>query len=189
MMSPNVWLSYLTKMPWDKQHQMTTLVVYASLIIAALVFAVMRACLFFHVSRRSSLNFHNKMVDCLLKAPALFFDTNAAGRILNRCSKDIGSIDEILPKAFYLAIQMFLFVLASALLPSFTNFWLFLLTLPVFVIFGYLAWYFLKTSRELRRWESICRSPVFSHFSETMAGLGTIRTRKKERDFIDQFYG
>ncbi|KAL9954927.1 hypothetical protein ACROYT_G042515 [Oculina patagonica] len=55
-------------------------------------------------------------------------------------------------------------------------------------LFVYLTSYYLRTSRELKRLESICRSPVFSHFSETMTGLDTIRTQKMENKFIDQFY-
>ena len=188
MVSPNVWLSYLTKMTSKTQQGVTALGVYASLVSAAFVLAIIRAFVFFHVSLRSAENLHDKMVRCVLQAPVLFFDTNPAGRILNRFSKDIGAIDEILPKMFLLATQTLLFVFTAALLPSFTNFWLVLVTLPIFMIFAYLAVYYLKTSRDLKRLESVCRSPVFSHFSETMAGLDTIRTRKREGDFIDKFY-
>ena len=45
----------------------------------------------------------------------------------------------------------------------------------------------LRTARELKRLESICRSPVFSHLSETLNGLDTIRTRRRQRDFVEQF--
>ena len=188
MVSPDVWLSYLTKMPWKSQQQSTTLGVYAGLVSAVLVFAIVRACLFFYVSLRSSTCLHDKMAVCVLRAPVLFFDTNPAGRILNRFSKDIGCIDEVLPKTLFLAFQSLLFVLTATLLPSFTNLWLLPISLAILVLLVYLARYYLNSSRELKRWESICRSPVFSHFSETMAGLDTIRTRKKERDLIDQFY-
>ena len=188
MVSPNVWLSYMTKMTAKTQQRETTLGIYASLVSTAFVLAIIRAYVFFYVSLRAAENLHNKMVACVLQAQVLFFDTNPAGRILNRFSKDIGAIDELLPKIFLLATQLLLFVFTAALVPSFTNFWLVFVTLPIFMIFAYLARYYLKTSRDLKRLESICRSPVFSHFSETMAGLQTIRTRKKERDFIDKFY-
>ena len=188
MVSPNFSLSYMTKMTARNQQNESTLGIYASLVSAAFVLAIIRAYVFFYVSLRAAENLHNKMVACVLQAPVLFFDTNPAGRILNRFSKDIGAIDELLPKMFLLATQLLLFVFTAALVPSFTNLWLALVTLPIFMIFAYLARYYLKTSRDLKRLESICRSPVFSHFSETMAGLDTIRTRKKERDFIDKFY-
>lgn len=188
MVSPDVWLSYLSKMPWIYQQNKSTLRLYAILISASFLFAVVRAWAFLYVSLRSSKTLHDLMITRILQAPVFFFDTNPAGRILNRCSKDIGAIDELLPKTFLSATQLLLFVFTAALLPSFTNFWLFLVFAPIFATFVYLAWYYLSSSRELKRWESICRSPVFSHFSETMAGLDTIRSRKRERDFIDQFY-
>ena len=188
MVSPNVWLSYMTKMTAKNQQDETTLGIYASLVSATFVFAIIRGYVFFYVSLRAAENLHNKMVSCVLQAQLLFFDTNPAGRILNRFSKDIGAIDELLPNMFLSATQSLLFVFSAALVPSFTNFWMALVTLPIFIIFVYVARYYLKTSRDLKRLESICRSPVFSHFSETIAGLDTIRNRKKERDFIDKFY-
>ena len=188
MVSPDVWLSYLTKKTLIFQQQETTLGVYAGLFSVAVAFAIIRAYLFFCISLKSSENLHDKMVTCALRAQVSFFDTNPAGRILNRFSKDIGCIDELLPKTFLQAIQLILFVLTAAILPSFTNAWLCLVFLPVIIVFPYLTLNYLKTSRDLKRLESICRSPVYSHFSETMAGLDTIRTRRKERDFIDQLY-
>ena len=188
-MAPDVWLSLITNMPViSEQQASSTLSVYAGLVSGVFTLAVIRALIYFGVSFRSSENLHNKLVTCLLKAPVLFFDTNPAGRILNRCSKDIGCIEEVLPKTFLSAIQYLLFVFTAMLLPLFTNFWLSVVSLPILVIFLYLGWYYLKSSRDLKRLEAICRSPVFSHFSETMNGLDTIRSRKRERDFIEQFY-
>ena len=175
-------------MTWELQQAPTTWFIYATFVCAAIISAAMRGYIFFFISLRSAENLHNKMVSCLLQAQVLFFDTNPAGRILNRFSKDVGCLDELLPKLFLSVIQLLLLVLSAAILPAFTNFWLCFVCFPVIGIFVYLAWYYLKISRELKRWESICRSPVFSHFTETISGLDTIRTRKKETDFINQFY-
>ncbi len=110
------------------------------------------------------------------------------GRILNRFSKDVGCLDELLPKTFLASIQYVLLVFASIIVPTVTNPWLLILVVPVTVVVVYTSRYYLKTSRELKRLESICRSPVFSHILETLIGLDTIRTRGRQKDFVDQFY-
>lgn len=44
--------------------------------------------------------------------------------------------------------------------------------LPLFVVYYFMQQLYLRTSRELKRLESISRSPVYTHFSETMTGYG-----------------
>ena len=188
MVAPDVWLSSLTEKLPEDQKDHTNLTIYACLVSASVIFALMRAYGFLLVSLRCSERLHDKMVLAILQAPVLFFDSNPVGRILNRFSKDVGCIDELLPRTFLVAIQRVLMVFASIIIPAVTNAWLLFLVLPLTVLALYISKYYLKTSRELKRLESICRSPVFSHFSETLNGLDTIRTRGKQRDFMDQFY-
>ena len=128
------------------------------------------------------------MVLAILQSPVPFFDSNPVGRILNRFSKDVGCLDELLPHTFLLSIQRVLMVFASIIVPIVTNPWLLFLVVPLIVLVLYISKYYLKTSRELKRLESKCRSPVFFHFSETLNGLDTIRTRDRQKDFVDQFY-
>ena len=129
------------------------------------------------------------MVVAVLQAPVLFFDSNPVGRIMNRFSRDIGCLDELLPKTFLLSIQYALMVSTAILVPAATNPWVLLVFVPATFLAVYITSYYLKTSRELKRLESICRSPVFSHVSETLNGLDTIRTRKRQDDFVDRFHG
>ena len=188
IVAPDVWLSSLTKKLPEDQKDRTNLTIYACLVSTSLVFAVIRAYGFLLVSLRCSERLHDKMVLAILQAPVHFFDSNPVGRILNRFAKDVGCLDELLPKTFLVSIQDVLLVFASIIVPTVTNPWLLFLVIPLIVLVLYISKYYLKTSRELKRLESICRSPVFSHFSETLNGLDTIRTRGRERDFVDQFY-
>ena len=188
VVAPDVWLSSLTKKLPEDQKDNTNLTIYACLISASVIFAIIRAYGFFLVSLRCSERLHDKMVLAILQAPVLFFDSNPVGRILNRFSKDVGCLDELLPKTFLVSIQQVLLVFASIIVPTVTNPWLLFPVVPLIVVVLYISKYYLKTSRELKRLESICRSPVFSHFSETLNGLDTIRTRRRQRDFVDRFY-
>ena len=188
VVAPDVWLSSLTKKLPEEQKDHTNLTIYACLVSASLIFAIIRAYGFLLVSLRCSERLHDKMVLAMLQAPVLFFDSNPVGRILNRFSKDVGCLDELLPKTFLVSIQRVLMVFPSIIIPTVTNPWLLFPVVPLIVLVLYISKYYLKTSRELKRLESICRSPVFSHFSDTLNGLDTIRTRQRQSDFMDQFY-
>ena len=187
MLAPDVWLSFLSKKSPTEQQDRTNLTIYGCLVGAAIIFAIIRAYVFLLVCVRCSERLHDKMVVALLQAPVLFFDSNPAGRILNRFSKDVGCMDELLPQRFLFSIQLVLLLFTSVIVPSVANPWLLFAIIPLTVLVFYISNYYLKTSRELKRLESICRSPVFSHISETLNGLDTIRTRRRQREFLDQF--
>ena len=186
--APDVWLSYLTKEQHKDQRDPINLTIYGCLVVGSFIFAILRAYGFLSISLRCSERLHDKMVVAILQAPVLFFDSNPVGRILNRFSKDVGCMDEILPKTFLVAIQYSSMAFTSCLLPIVANYWLLAVIVPLTVVIMYIGRYYLKTSRQLKRLESINRSPVFSHISETLNGLDTIRTRGRQKDFLDQFY-
>ena len=185
---PDVWLSFLTKKHSEDQRDKVNLYIYGCLVGSAFVFISIRAYGFYVVSLRCSENIHDKMVLSVLQAPVLFFDSNPVGRIMNRFSKDVGCLDELLPKRFLTSIEVTLILLTGIIVLSVTNPWLLSVVLPFTVFVVCISRYYLKTSRELKRLESICRSPVFSHISETLNGIDTIRTRRRQNDFVDVFY-
>ena len=163
------------------------LIIFGSFVGASFILLVVRAFGVYLALLRCSERLHDKMVVAILQAPVFFFDSNPVGRIMNRFSKDVGCMDELLPETFLKSIQLILVMLTSVLLPTAANPWILLAIVPMTVLTAFISRYYLRTSRELQRLESICRSPVYSHFSETLDGLETIRTRKREKDFVDKF--
>ncbi|KAM4699820.1 ATP-binding cassette sub-family C member 4 [Discoglossus pictus] len=161
--------------------------VYAGLTAATIVFGVLRSLLVFHILVCAAQALHNQMFQSLLKAPVLFFDRNPIGRILNRFSKDIGHLDDLLPFTFLDFMQVLLQILgvvavAVAVIP-----WILIPLLPLVIIFFFLRRFFLETSRDIKRLESTTRSPVFSHLSSSLQGLWTIRACKAEGRFQEIF--
>ena len=162
--------------------------IYGGLVGGAFVLTIVRSVLFFQASLGCSQNLHDRMTAAVLKAPVLFFDSNRIGRILNRFSKDICSMDELLPDVFFDAIQLVLFCSSALTLPVVLNPWVLLPACPLLVMFVWLGRYYVKTSREIKRLEAINRSPVFTHFSDTLEGLVTIRSFSMQNEFRKEFY-
>ncbi|XP_047408548.1 ATP-binding cassette sub-family C member 4 isoform X2 [Sciurus carolinensis] len=154
--------------------------IYAGLTVSTVLFGIARSLLVFYVLVNSSQTLHNKMFESILKAPVLFFDRNPIGRILNRFSKDIGHMDDLLPLTFLDFIQTLLLVIsvvsvAMAVIP-----WIAIPLVPLAIVFLFLRRYFLNTSRDVKRLESTTRSPIFSHLSSSLQGLWTIRAYRAE---------
>lgn len=148
----------------------------------------LRAAVFLNALVNSSKYLYNSMLTAVLKSSVLFFDTNPVGRILNRFSRDIGIMDELLPDEYLDAVDLVLFSVGAVVLPSILIPWIMLPAAPLVFIFALIGRYYLKTSRDLRRLEGINRNPVRSHFSDTMMGLVTIRTYRKEDAFIEALF-
>ncbi|XP_078368634.1 ATP-binding cassette sub-family C member 4-like isoform X1 [Oculina patagonica] len=186
--APYWWLSRMSEMPFEQQKSYTTLVVYGSIVTVSLLLTIISSFCFYLVALKASENLHDQMTKAVMKAPVLFFDTNPVGRILNRFSKDIGSMDALLPGQFLFATQSCLYFLSATILSAVTNVWLFITCTPLTVFFIYLAKYYLKSAREIRRLEALTCSPVYSLIADTVAGLEVIRSSEMEDDFLRKFY-
>lgn len=76
-----------------------TLIIYTySAIIAATIFLSFGHAIFYFIFfMKASVNMHNSMFKRIINGTMSFFNSNPTGRILNRFTKDIGIIDEIIP--------------------------------------------------------------------------------------------
>lgn len=79
------------------QQETSNLIVYSVLMGLLFLSAFAKTLSVFCVCLRSSIKLHNRVFQCLLRAPMLFFENNPMGRILNRCTRDMGQIDLEIP--------------------------------------------------------------------------------------------
>merc|ERR1719183_677049 len=126
------------------------------------------------------------LVGRVLGGTMAFFDVTPSGRILNRFSADTDRLDTQLTNIFenYLGISAWIcgaLLVVCILLPWFT-----LPFVPLCLVYKLTEMYFTPTARELQRLEAVSRSPMVSHFTESVAGAMTIRAFEMSSQFEDR---
>ena len=157
------------------------------LIGCTIVACVVRAILLYGFSLKASKELHNKMLNSVIETKIRFFDLNPIGRIMNRFSKDFSNLDFILPNALFEYFLCGIMCIGSILLTSASNFWLIIPLVPVLCCSAYIRQYFLKSFREVKRIEALCRSPIYVHATNTHMGITTIRACKNEDILLSEF--
>ncbi|KAG0255528.1 hypothetical protein DFQ27_006214 [Actinomortierella ambigua] len=149
-----------------------------------LIFAIMASTIV--LARKASKALHSSTLIPMVRSPMAFFDTTSSGKVINRFSHDINQIDLRIPMDM---LNMFFIVMANVMQFAFfiaaTPYFL-ILMVPLFGCYFFLSSYFLISSRELKRLDSAARSPMYSHFNETLSGLATIRAYKDSDRFSTQ---
>lgn len=135
--------------------QNTCIYIYTALTVLTIFVTLTRSFAFFEMCMRASMRLHDRMFRSISRATMRFFNTNTSGRVLNRFSKDMGAIDELLPMAMIDCIQIGLSLLGIIVVVGSSNPWLMIPTVVIGVIFYYLRVVYLATSRSVKRLEGI----------------------------------
>ncbi|KAI4502295.1 hypothetical protein M0802_002207 [Mischocyttarus mexicanus] len=153
----------------------TYIYIYTGIVLGIFVIGITRSLIFYKMCMLCSQRLHDMTFSALIRTNMRFFDTNPSGRILNRFSKDIGAIDELLPKALLDTGQLCMLMFGSLAVSCIVNP---MFLIPVIFLGGTFCWIrkvYLKTSKNIKRLEGMSRSPVFTHLNATLNGLSTIR--------------
>lgn len=179
----NLWLSWWTSNKFGYSTG-TYIGTYAALgMIQALLMFAFSLCLTFFGTNSSKVLLQRAMTR-VLRAPMSFFDTTPLGRITNRFSKDVDSMDNNLTDAMRLYL-LTLAMITSVFILIIVCFHYFAIALgPLFLIFLFAASYYRASAREVKRHESVLRSDVFARFSEAVSGTSSIRAYGLQDHFI-----
>ncbi|KAM4068082.1 ABC transporter transmembrane domain-containing protein [Hirsutella rhossiliensis] len=183
----SVWLK-----EWSERNQLTGSndsigkyigIYFAFGIGSSALTVVQTLILWIFCSIEASRKLHERMANAIFRSPMSFFDTTPTGRILNRFSSDIYRVDEVLARTFNMlfvnvAKSGFTLVVISVSTPAFVA-----LIIPLSLTYYFIQRYYLRTSRELKRLDSVSRSPIYAHFQESLGGVTTIRAYRQQQRF------
>ncbi|KAJ0965904.1 hypothetical protein J5N97_027042 [Dioscorea zingiberensis] len=171
-------------------HGSTAYVSQAGLCIFGVVnslLTLVRAFSFAYGGLCAAVQVHSELLSKIVDAPVHFFDQNPSGRILNRLSSDLYMIDDSLPFILNILLAHFFSLLGIVVVLSYAQIFFLLLLLPLWYVYSKVQFYYRSTSRELRRLDSVSRSPIYSSFTETLDGSSSIRAFKAEELFMGRF--
>ncbi|KAG5917259.1 hypothetical protein E4U42_007319 [Claviceps africana] len=131
---------------------------------------------------RAARRLHNDFIRSVLSVPLSWFKTTSMGRITNRFSGDMASIDGMLSTMILRTLDIFMSMFfrlgaVSSIMPVFMM--PALVTCLVGVAVGEM---YTRTAVVIKRLASSAQSPVFSQFADTLAGLAVIRARRGNVD-------
>ncbi|KAJ3218943.1 Multidrug resistance-associated protein 4 [Clydaea vesicula] len=148
---------------------------YVSLAVLSVLISIFRAMFFFYVCLTCSKHLFLKMLQSVSRSPLNFFELNPHGRLLNRFSKDLSTVDEMLPITIYDFTSACGYVVGSLILACiYIPFLLILIPFTVFVFLRIRTKY-IASSRQIKRLDSASRSPIYSTVPTTLEGLITLR--------------
>uniref|UniRef100_A0A8D0ED93 ABC-type glutathione-S-conjugate transporter n=1 Tax=Salvator merianae TaxID=96440 RepID=A0A8D0ED93_SALMN len=183
----NVWLSVWTNDPvinGTQQNVNMRVGVYAALGLLQGLFVLISSFTLAMAGIKAARALHAALLENKLHTPQSFYDTTPIGRIINRFSKDIYVIDEVIPHTILMFLGTFFNSLSTMIVIMSSTPLFAVVIVPLAILYFFAQRFYVATSRQLKRLESITRSPIYSHFSETVTGASVIRAYRRQKSFV-----
>ncbi|KAF9567761.1 pleiotropic drug resistance ABC transporter [Agrocybe pediades] len=165
------------------------LMIYMSISIIEGLSILLFIIIGYYTNLRASRKMFSSLLQRLTRAPVRFFDVTPIGRILNRFTTDINTIDNTIQGSARMCLtQVLAFLVSFSVMlyevPAFAPFALIIAGLYVRI-----APAFIRASRDLRRLESVSLSPAFAGYDELLRGITHVRAFGMEDRYQNIFYG
>ncbi|KAI9844589.1 MAG: hypothetical protein M1838_002113 [Thelocarpon superellum] len=154
-------------------------------LIAVLVSLSKEAALFVGCLRAST-TLHRQLVASVSHAVFSFVDSTPLGQLTNRFSKDMDMVDHQVAQSAIAVLHCLIGILAVIILTSVITPTFLVVAIPVCVLYFVIGRFYIGSARDLKRLESIQRSPLYQHFGDTLSGITTIRAYGHEQRFVQE---
>uniref|UniRef100_A0A8P4GUH6 ABC-type glutathione-S-conjugate transporter n=1 Tax=Dicentrarchus labrax TaxID=13489 RepID=A0A8P4GUH6_DICLA len=134
----------------------------------------------------ASHHLHAGLLLSVLHSPMSFFEVTPSGNLLNRFSKEIDAIDCMIPDGLKMMLGYLFKLLEVCIILLLATPFTALVLLPLTCVYIFIQSFYVASSCQLRRLEAVSRSPIYSHFNETMQGTNVIRAFGEQRRFVLQ---
>lgn len=131
-----------------------------------------------------SQNLHQQSIRKVFHAPMSFFDTTPAGRILGVFGKDIDTMDNQLAFSIRLLGLTMSVVIGAVVIVSILEPYFLIAVVGLYLGYSYFVAFYRASAREVKRLDSMLRSLLYAHFSETFTGLPIIRSYGEMKRFV-----
>jgi len=190
----NWWLSVWASNGWsvagDAANQdMVYVAVFFAIGVGSLLCGLLRAVVMVIGTVRASRRLHSQLLSKIMLLPMMFFDTQPAGRLINRFTKDTEAMDIQLGPCVSAFLVMLSSAVASIVVICTVSPWFLIAVVPLGAVYWSVQNVYIKSSRELKRLDSVAFSPIFNHFNETLQGLSTVRAFRQSGDFAAKNLG
>ncbi|XP_058891574.1 multidrug resistance-associated protein 1-like isoform X2 [Acipenser ruthenus] len=134
----------------------------------------------------ASRHLHQDLLHNMLRSPMSFFERTPSGNLLNRFSKEVDAIDCMIPDGLKMMLGYLFKLLEICIIVLLATPITAVIILPLGLFYGFIQSFYVATSCQLRRLESVSRSPIYTHFNETVQGASVIRAFGEQPRFILQ---
>uniref|UniRef100_A0AAQ5Y7Y5 Multidrug resistance-associated protein 1 n=1 Tax=Amphiprion ocellaris TaxID=80972 RepID=A0AAQ5Y7Y5_AMPOC len=186
-MFSNYWLSLWTDDPvvnGTQPDRLMRLGVYGALGLSqGELLSLIRPNLSVYSSLSRSVSGLSMLYD-VLRSPMFFFERTPSGNLVNRFAKEMDTIDSVIPSILKMFMGSMFNVLGSCVIILIAT-PLVAIIIPVLgVLYLLVQRFYVASSRQLKRLESVSRSPIYTHFNETLLGTSVIRAFGEQERFI-----
>lgn len=183
------WVSWLVDQGWEGwlADPVISVMVYGAIGFAGLFLTLANSLFWLERGLKAGQILHDRMLDAILRTGIRFFDSTPVGRVLQRFSRDVESVDLFLQRSFESAIHILIEIILCLILIAVLVPWSLVVILPVLVVYYRVQMDYRAPAREVKRFDSIARSPRYAHFKETLTGLPVIRAFGRQDWFLRSF--